>query len=98
MSFERWGYQFDGAYTLPDSLQSRSGVYVIWCKSGVDWTVLDVGESANVKDRVSNHERADCWRRNCSGTIYYTATYTSSGREEIEQRIRTLTNPPCGKI
>jgi len=29
MGFERWGYQFDGAYISPNSLQARSGVYVI---------------------------------------------------------------------
>lgn len=101
MSFERWGYQFDGAYTSPDSLQSRSGVYVIWCKYGDNWTVLDVGESADVRERVGNHERAGCWSRNCLGTIYYSATYTpnlqQAGRVQIEQRIRNLTNPPCGR-
>jgi len=26
MSFERWGYYFDGCYNSPDSLESRSGV------------------------------------------------------------------------
>ena len=101
MGFERWGYEFDGAYTSPDRLKARAGVYVIWCKSGDDWTVLDVGEAADVKGRVSNHDRTDCWLRNCSGTIYYSATYTpnlqQAGRMEIEQRIRGLTNPPCGK-
>ncbi|NVM53141.1 MAG: hypothetical protein HWN66_05520 [Candidatus Helarchaeota archaeon] len=101
MNFERWGYQFDGAYVSPDSLQSRSGVYVIWCRNGDKWIVLDVGEAADVKDRLSNHERADCWSRYCSGSIYYSATYTpdlqQAGRMEIEQRIRDLENPPCGE-
>jgi hypothetical protein len=101
MGFVRWGYEFDGAYTSPDSLQSRSGVYVIWCKKGDTWTVLDVGEAADVKERVSNHDRTDCWSQHCSGIIYYSATYTphlqQPGRMEIEQRIRDLTNPPCGK-
>ncbi len=101
MGFECWRYQFDGAYTSPDFLQSRSGVYVIWCKSGGDWIVIDVGEAGDVKERVSNHDRDDCWPRNCSGTIYYSATYTpnlqQAGRMEIEQKIRELTNPPCGE-
>lgn len=102
MGFERWGYQFDGAYPSLESLDSRSGVYVIWCNKGEIWTILDVGEASNVKDRLSNHERADCWRRHCSGTIYYSATYTPNlqqpGRIAIEKRIRDLTNPPCGKV
>lgn len=101
MSFKRWGYEFDGAYTSFEFLQARSGVYVIWCKSGDTWTVIDVGETADVKERVSNHDRAGCWARNCLSTIYYSATYTpnlqQSGRMEIEQRIRDLENPPCGK-
>lgn len=101
MGFKAWGHDFDGAYDSPDHLQSRSGVYVIWCKSGDSWTVLDVGETADVKERVSQHDRANCWSRNCSGTIYYSATYTpnlhQAGRMEIEKMIRNSTNPPCGE-
>ncbi len=101
MPFERWGYQFEGAYTSCEYLRSRSGVYVIWCENGGNWTVLDVGESANVKERVKNHDRADCWSRNCSGTIYYSATYTPNfqqgERMEIEERIRNLENPTCDR-
>ncbi|RLB39474.1 MAG: hypothetical protein DRH12_11440 [Deltaproteobacteria bacterium] len=101
MSFERWGYQFEGAWTDPNNLESRSGVYVIWCKSGETWTVLDIGESHDVKNRVLNHERENCWKQNCRGVIYYSATYTphlqQSGRTEIEQYIRSITNPSCGE-
>jgi hypothetical protein len=101
MSFERWGYTLEGAWTNPNNLESRSGVYVIWCKVGDNWTVLDVGEAHDVKDRVLNHDRADCWKRHCAGTIYYSVIYTpnaqQSGRMEIEQKIRGLENPPCGK-
>jgi hypothetical protein len=97
--FEYWGYQFEGAYTSPDSLKSRSGVYVIWCENKGKWTVLDVGESDNVKERVKNHDRTDCWSRNCSGTIYYSATYTpnlqQAGRMKIEEKIRQLADPLC---
>lgn len=100
MGFERWGYKFEGAWTDPNNLETRSGVYVIWCKSGENWLILDVGESHDVNDRVLSHDRSDCWRRNCTGTIYYSATYTPKlqqpGRIEIEQHIRNLTNPPCG--
>ncbi len=32
MSFERWGYQFEGAWADPNNVESRSVVYVIWCK------------------------------------------------------------------
>lgn len=101
MPFERWGYQFEGAYTSRDSLRPISGVYVIWCENGDVWTVLDVGEAADVKERVKNHDRTDCWAQNCSGTIYYSATYTpnleEAGRMQIEQEIRNSADPPCGR-
>lgn len=101
MPFEYWGYQFEGAYTSCEYLRSRSGVYVIWCENEGKWTVLDVGEAADVKERVKNHDRTDCWAQNCSGIICYSATYTPNRQQtkriEIEERIRKLTNPPCGK-
>jgi len=100
MVFERWGYQFEGAWSDPGRLESRSGVYVIWCKVGEKWNVLDVGESHDVRDRVMNHDRSDCWVRNCTGEIFYSATYTpnlqQSGRKEVEQYVRDQTTPPCG--
>ncbi len=101
MAFEYLGYQFDGAYTSPDSLESGPGVYVIWCRRDQNWAVLDVGEADDVKERVKNHDRADCWKQNCVGIIYYSATYTpslnQSQRNEIEQKIRDKANPLCGK-
>lgn len=102
MTFEYLGYQFDGAYASPDSLEARPGVYVIWCEDESKWTVLDVGEAADVKERVKNHDRESCWERNCcSGTIYYSATYTPNiqqdKRMEIEQEIRNKANPLCGR-
>lgn len=101
MSFERWGYTLEGAWTDPSNLENRSGIYVIWCKSGDSWSVIDVGESHEVKDRVLNHDRKDCWERQCKSIIYYSVIYTpnlqQAGRKEIEQKIRNLTNPPCGE-
>lgn len=101
MAFERWGYQFDGAYLSPESLSQKAGVYVIWCENGSNWSVLDVGEATDVRARVSNHDRSDCWKRNCSGKIQYSATYTpnlqQAGRIEIEKRIRSLKPVACGE-
>ena len=100
MTFERWGCTFDGAYASPDQLGNRGGVYVVWCKRNGYWPVVDVGESDEVRDRLKNHERADCWGRECErGTLYYAATYEDSEerRLAIEHRIRAAVKPPCGK-
>ncbi|MCB9779721.1 MAG: hypothetical protein H6742_14245 [Alphaproteobacteria bacterium] len=101
MSFQRWNRTFEGAFTGPSSLEAKGGVYVIWCKKGESWTVLDVGESADVRARVLSHDRKDCWTRNSTGgTLYYSATYTDGlqqqGRMEIEKSIRDAAKPTCG--
>ena len=100
MSFDRHGYQFEGTFTSANHLETRAGIYVIWCKTGETWTCLDVGESHNVQERVLNHDRADQWKRNCRGTICYAAHYTpnlqQAGRSEIEGRLRQLEKPLCG--
>ncbi len=94
-------YQFEGAYKSTDTLKSRQGVYVIWCEDKGKWTVLDVGETTDVKQRVGNHERANSWRQNCTGTIYYSATYTlnlqQAERMKIEKKIRDKANLLCGE-
>jgi hypothetical protein len=67
------------------------------------YKVVDVGESAHVKDRVVNHDRKACWRRNANpGGIYYTVHYTpgmqQAGRKAIEKKVRDKHHPSCGKL
>lgn len=101
MSITLGKYQFDGPYDNTASLQDRSGVYVILCHRDKQNFVIDVGESATVKSRVENHDRKDCWQRNCKGNltvaVLYTPSLQSAGRVAIEQEIRRQYNPPCGK-
>ena len=100
MSFDWRGYKWEGAFTDPNDLEERSGIYVIWCKNGDNWKVIDIGESHNVKERVQKHDRAPDWKTHCRGTLYYAAHYTprlqQAGRMEIEKELRRLVNPPCG--
>ncbi|MDD2300787.1 MAG: hypothetical protein PHU69_14270 [Fermentimonas sp.] len=101
MSITIGQYQFDGPYTHKSSLQDSSGIYAILCEVSGKYHVLDIGESATVKTRVETHDRADCWKRNCKGTLYVAVLYTpnkqSTGRMLIEQELRDLYNPVCGK-
>jgi hypothetical protein len=60
MSFNSWGYEFDGTYIDSNQLQARGGVYVVWCRNGDNWRVLDVGEAQDVRERLRNHERTAC--------------------------------------
>lgn len=101
MSISIGGYPFEGPYSSVESLDDRSGIYAILTKRTQDYKVLDVGESAAVKSRVSSHDRKPCWTRNSLGSIYYSVHYTpnlqQSGRIEIEQKLRDQYDPPCGK-
>jgi hypothetical protein len=93
-------YTFEGSYTSTDKLEDRSGVYAIHCKRDDKYYLVDVGESSEVKSRVENHDRKDCWAQNCSGTltisVYYTPQLQQAGRMQIEHEIRNQYNPPCG--
>ena len=93
-------YSFDGPYDSTEKLEDKSGVYMIVCPRDDKYAPVDCGESAEVKSRVENHDRKDCWNRNCSGAlkfaVYYTPNLGSSGRAEIEQKIRSKYNFPCG--
>jgi len=97
MSFYQWGYSFVGWFSSTWSLERKAGVYVISCNQT---KILDVGESENVRERIEDHERKDCWERQCSGTIYYAVTYISSEseRRDLEKKIRNAEIPPCGEI
>jgi hypothetical protein len=96
------GYTFEGPYTLPSKLANRSGVYAILTQtSSNNYKVVDVGESADVRDRVENHDRSDCWKRNSSPispryAAHYTPGMQQPGRAKIEQKVRDTYNPPCG--
>ena len=102
MSFNRWGYEFDQLYSSPDYLQNAPGVYVVWCEGNDDLLVLDVGQSDNVKGRLLNHERSNCWFSHClKDAVQYSATYTHNlpegERIRIEQFIRQQAKPVCSE-
>jgi hypothetical protein len=96
--FERWGYWINGVWADPAKLESAPGVYVVWCKHGAVWTVLDVRESDDVKESVLGPGHGSHWELNCSGVVAYSAIYTpdlqQSGRKEIEQHIRCQVRLP----
>lgn len=102
MSIKIGTYSFDEPYTSTDELEDKSGVYAILCKENGEYTLIDVGESREVKTRVENHDRQDCWSQHCQGelvvSVYYTPNKQKVGRTEIEQEIRDEYDPSCGKI
>ena len=101
MSISVGKYNFEGPYMDTSKLQNRAGVYAIHCLSNSVYTLIDVGESANVKERIDSHERKGCWESNCSDVLVVSVLYTPflqpSDRQAIEYIIRKQLDPPCGR-
>ena len=99
MSIKIGDYTFNGPYSDTVYLENKSGVYVILCLKNNEYTVIDIGESAEVKTRIEQHDRKQCWSNNCNGEIFVAVLYTPNqqqhGRMEIEQELRNKYNPPC---
>lgn len=52
MSIQVGSYNFNGPYSSTSYLRNAAGVYVILCTVGSNHQLLDVGESADVKNRI----------------------------------------------
>lgn len=96
------GYDFEGPYTSTADLRHASGVYVILDRrSDGKWSVIDVGESGDVRTRIENHDRKSCWERHRQGTlgvaVLYTPGWSADQRRALESKVRQEFNPPCGE-
>jgi hypothetical protein len=89
-------WTFDGPFMTSNFLKDQSGVYVILRSENSSYSIIDVGESENVKSRVSNHDRFDCWQSNRAShcCVYYAKEIE---RLSIEKEIRNnYPGIPCG--
>ena len=96
------GYGFEQSGADGATLEHAQGVFVALCEfDDGNRRVIDVGESEDVKDRVENHDRRDCWMQNCTATlgiaVCYTPDWSLHQRRTLEQKIRAEFDPPCGE-
>jgi hypothetical protein len=90
---------FDGPHLNSAPLLARSGVYaILGRRTNIDtWTVVDIGESGDVKNRVDTHDRSDHWKRQGYSQLAVAAYYCDEAtRMRLEQALRKQYNPPCG--
>jgi len=94
-------HTFNGPYENPERLSPRAGIYAIHDRRENRYIIIDVGETHDIRDRVSRHERRPCWERESTGTLTYSELLTpnlrQSGRKEIEQQIRERYHVLCGE-
>ena len=97
MSIRISGYDFNGPFTDTDDLKEQMGVYTVL--DGHDNSVVDVGMSSNVKERVENHDREDCWKRKSRGIIKFATRYSADASfcANLEDKVRREHEPPCGE-
>ena len=100
MSINIGSYHAEGPLGNDNNLQARSGVYVILGRrtETANWSVVDVGESENIRERVSNHDRAPCWCGHGHAELSIAKVVNTSHAEMVglDAEIKALTNQKRG--
>lgn len=92
-------HQFDGPHTTNSTLPSMSGAYLITTITPSNQhAIIDVGESHNIQNRISNHDRTAQWKSNIQNGLHaWVLTANESERMLIEKAHRLVYNPVCGE-
>lgn len=98
MTIKIGSYNFEGPFHTTDALHYLSGVYtILGTNQPGQYVVLDVGESAALKDRVTDKDRRDergrCGLRTLLAAAHYTNEVT---RVRVESELRAAYNPHSG--
>ena len=92
------GYAFSGPVPLaqaPDLFRIWSGVYLVASAE----TVLDVGESSDIGERIGSHDRRWCWESHALGLPIVVYAHIQSDlvrRLLAERNLRQQLHPLCG--
>ncbi len=99
MSIKLGKYSFTGPIAFRDKIRDKAGIYAIVCSVDSEYFLVDVGESSRLRTRIENHDKKDCWIKNCSGQlliyVHYTPFLKQQARIHIEQELRELFHPGC---
>lgn len=94
------GYNFEQPYVLrTTTFNDVAAVYVIYTVSNGQTRWLDVGEASGLGERISGHDRKDCWLRNAQGNEIYVGVSQQQDeytRKQIESDLRNKLRPLCG--
>lgn len=97
MSFISSKLTFEGPFAFYSDLIDEPGIYVLVDDSLTSQRIVDVGESDKVRSRTNFHEREDCWKKMCHGTLgigaHYMPNSTEQQRRDIEPTIREEYGP-----
>ncbi len=93
------GYVFEGPFDSPLELRDCPGVYVILDVAENASQIIDVGESADVMSRVTDHNRKGCWDQRSRGKLKIAVHYTTADqpmwRKQLKYELGKHFVPPC---
>ena len=87
-------YEFT-AYLAGTNFKAIAAVYIFTKQVGSSYTRLYIGQTDNLDERISNHEKWPCVRRHGVNTICVLVTSGAFSRLQIESDLLALGNPPC---
>lgn len=83
-------------YDLNTSLKDAPGNYIFAKKVGSVWKAVYVGQTGSLSDRILNHDKWDCARKNGATHIHaHINNYGESARLAEEADLVKGHNPPC---
>jgi len=92
MTLKVLDYEFEGPFLTKEYIREEAGVYLVTKGEDDDYEIIDVGISENLKERIANHDRKDCWHEKAKLPklwVRYTPTDESGAyRRHIELEIR----------
>ncbi|OIO76452.1 MAG: hypothetical protein AUJ85_00420 [Elusimicrobia bacterium CG1_02_37_114] len=98
-------YPFVCVPLFQSDFKEVAAIYVIICvKSGGSWSIIDVGQSGQLGNRIDHHDRIKCWGEKCSTENIWVCIhkmpsdkYTIEDRRRREKEIRSKHTGLCGE-
>jgi hypothetical protein len=103
MSVKIDSYLFEGSYQAPGDLRNKPGIFLVTEYLKGKHTILDIGESDEVRKAVETNNRRECWLKNSVKyelrvNVLYTPDLTVAQRKALEKKFRAKLKPPCGPV
>lgn len=88
-----FGYSFDGPHSLSAPFNDVPGVYLVLDAAK---SVVDVGQTDKLGQRIPNHDRKPCWQRSRATELWFAHEQSERNRLALESVLRNQYSPKCG--
>ena len=83
------------AYATDTAFNEVGAVYIFTKQENNSYAPLYIGQTDNLKERIPNHEKWPCVRRNGVNSICVLSDSSQSSRLQTESDLLDKRNPPC---